>query len=275
MATPIIELRNVNKSFGPIDVLHDISLKVDAGEVLCLLGDNGAGKSTLIKVLSGVHQPTSGNVLMDGQEVVFGNPREAQEKGIATVYQFGGTFPLMSVGRCFFVGREPTKKWGPFHVYDRAKANATAVKSVQEFGITRIDDGDRLVGGMSGGERQSLAIARAVYFGARVLILDEPTAALGVKQASHVLRIVLEARKRGLAVIFITHQVTHAMAVGDHYAVLIRGALAANFLKGEKTREEITDLMAGGEALADLGTEIESYMTTHEGHAPPVEALKH
>jgi simple sugar transport system ATP-binding protein len=269
MATPIIELRNVNKSFGPIDVLHDISLKVDAGEVLCLLGDNGAGKSTLIKVLSGVHQPTSGNVLMDGKEVVFNNPREAQEKGIATVYQFGGTFPLMSVGRCFFVGREPTRKWGPLHLYDRAKANATAVQSVQQFGITRIDDGDRLVGGMSGGERQSLAIARAVYFGARVLILDEPTAALGVKQASHVLRIVLEARKRGLAVIFITHQVTHAMAVGDHYAVLIRGALAANFLKGEKSREEITDLMAGGEALADLGTEIESYMETHEGHPPP------
>jgi simple sugar transport system ATP-binding protein len=272
MATPIIELRNVNKSFGPIDVLHDISLKVDAGEVLCLLGDNGAGKSTLIKVLSGVHQPTSGNVLMDGKEVVFANPREAQEKGIATVYQFGGTFPLMSVGRCFFVGREPTRKWGPLHVYDRAKANAIAVKSVQDFGITRIDDGDRLVGGMSGGERQSLAIARAVYFGARVLILDEPTAALGVKQASHVLRIVLETRKRGLAVIFITHQVTHAMAVGDHYAVLIRGALAANFLKGEKTREEITDLMAGGEHMAELEAEIEGFMTTPEGPPPQIGA---
>ena len=269
MATPILELKNVNKSFGPIDVLNDISLKVGAGEVLCLLGDNGAGKSTLIKVLSGVHQPTSGTVLMDGKEAVFGSPREAQEMGIATVHQFGGTFPLMSVGRCFFVGREPTKRWGPLHVYDRAKANAIAVKSVQEFGITRIDDGDRLIGGMSGGERQSLAIARAVYFGARVLILDEPTAALGVKQASHVLRIVLEARKRGLAVIFITHQVTHAMAVGDHFAVLIRGALAANFLRGEKTRDEITDLMAGGEALANLGTEIESYMETHEGHPPP------
>ena len=131
------------------------------------------------------------------------------------------------------------------------------MKAVQEFGITRIDDGDRLVGGLSGGERQSLAIARAVHFGARVLILDEPTAALGVKQASHVLRIVLEARKRGLAVIFITHQVTHAMAVGDHYAVLIRGALAANFMRGEKSREEITDLMAGGEALANLDAEIE------------------
>ena len=142
--------------------------------------------------------------------------------------------------------------------------------AIQSFGITRIDDGDRLVGGMSGGERQSLAIARAVHFGARVLILDEPTAALGVKQASHVLRIVLEAKRRGLAVIFITHQVTHAMAVGDHFAVLIRGAVAASFRKGEKTREELTDLMAGGEALADLGAEIESYMETHEGHPPPV-----
>ena len=144
------------------------------------------------------------------------------------------------------------------------------MQSVQSFGITRIDDGDRLVGGMSGGERQSLAIARAVHFGARVLILDEPTAALGVKQASHVLRIVLEAKRRGLAVIFITHQVMHAMAVGDHFAVLIRGALAANFLKGEKSRDEITDLMAGGEALANLDVDIEDYKETHESHPPPV-----
>ena len=140
---------------------------------------------------------------------------------------------------------------------------------MQGFGITRIDDGDRLVGGLSGGERQSLAIARAVHFGARVLILDEPTAALGVKQASHVLRIVLEARKRGLAVIFITHQVTHAMAVDDHFAVLIRGALAANFMRGQKSREEITDLMAGGEALANLDAEIETYEQSHDGHPPP------
>ena len=270
MAAPIIELRNVNKSFGPIDVLHDISLEVRAGEVLCLLGDNGAGKSTLIKTLSGVHKPTSGSVLMDGKQVTFASPREASDLGVATVHQFGGTFPLMSIGRCFFVGREPVKRWGPLWVYDRKTANEIAVRSIQGFGITRINDGDRLVGGLSGGERQSLAIARAVHFGARVLILDEPTAALGVKQASHVLRIVLEARKRGLAVIFITHQVTHAMAVGDHFAVLIRGALAANFRKGQKTREEITDLMAGGETLANLDAEIEGYMEIHDGHAPQV-----
>jgi simple sugar transport system ATP-binding protein len=258
MSAPIIALKNVNKSFGPIEVLNDISLQVKAGEVLCLLGDNGAGKSTLIKILSGVYTLTSGQLEMDGKPQSFTNPRQASDMGIATVHQFGGTFPLMSIGRSFFVGVEPTKGWGPFKVYDRKKANEIAVKAVRDFGITRIDDGDRLVGGLSGGERQSLAIARAVHFGARVLILDEPTAALGVKQASHVLRIVNEAKKRGLAVIFITHQVMHAMAVGDHFAVLIRGSIAADFRKGEKTREEITDLMAGGASMASLEAEIDT-----------------
>ncbi|MCB1348839.1 MAG: sugar ABC transporter ATP-binding protein [Maritimibacter sp.] len=264
----IIELQHVDKSFGPIDVLMDINLKVHAGEVLCLLGDNGAGKSTLIKTLCGVYTPTRGEILMDGKPVHFSRPRDAQEMGISTVHQFGGTFPLMSIGRSFFVGVEPTKGWGPFKRYDRKTANEIAVKAVQDFGITRIDDGDRLVGGLSGGERQSLAIACAVHFGARVLILDEPTAALGVKQASHVLRIVNEAKKRGLAVIFITHQVMHALAVGDHFAVLIRGQLAANFRKGEKSREEITDLMAGGEDMAELeaqiaGEDIELHSPAH------------
>jgi simple sugar transport system ATP-binding protein len=263
MTVAILELKNINKSFGPIDVLNDISLQVRAGEVLCLLGDNGAGKSTLIKIMSGVYIPSSGTVLMDGEPVAFNTPREASNRGIATVHQFGGTFPLMSIGRSFFVGVEPTKGWGPFKIFDRRRANEIAVKSVQDFGITRIDDGDRLVGGLSGGERQSLAIARAVYFGARVLILDEPTAALGVKQAAHVLRIVNQAKKRGLAVIFITHQVMHAMAVGDHFAVLIRGSIAADFKKGEKTREEITDLMAGGASMANLEAEIESHSADH------------
>jgi simple sugar transport system ATP-binding protein len=260
MTAPLLQLKNVNKSFGPIDVLHDISIEVKAGEVLCLLGDNGAGKSTLIRLLSGVHKPTSGEMLMNGKPVSFANPREASDHGIATVHQFGGTFPLMSIGRSFFVGAEPTKHWGPFEVFDRKKANAIAVREMRQLGITRITDGDRLVGGLSGGERQALAIARAVHFGASVLILDEPTAALGVKEAAHVLRIVLQARKKGIAVIFITHQVTHALTVGDHFAVLIRGMKAADFRKGEKTREEVTDLMAGGEAMAGLEAEIESHL---------------
>jgi simple sugar transport system ATP-binding protein len=274
MPTPILALRGVSKSFGPIDVLHDINLELHAGEVLCLLGDNGAGKSTVIRLLSGVHKPTTGTLEMDGKQVAFASPRDASDHGIATVHQFGGTFPLMSIGRSFFVGVEPTKGWGPFKVYDRKRANEIAVKAVRDFGITRIDDGDRLVGGLSGGERQSLAIARAVHFGARVLILDEPTAALGVKQATHVLRIVNEAKRRGLAVIFITHQVMHAMAVGDHFAVLIRGAVAADFKKGERSREEITDLMAGGASMATLEAEIASYMETHDSHPPPVAAAR-
>ena len=173
----------------------------------------------------------------------------------------------MSIGRSFFVGVEPVKKFGPIKIYDRKKANETALQAIQDFGIVRINDGDRLVGGLSGGERQSLAIARAVHFGAQVLILDEPTAALGVKQAAHVLRIVNEAKRRGLTVIFITHQVMHAMAVGDHFAVLIRGAVAADFRKGEKSRDEITDLMAGGETMADLEAEVESHAGT--GGADP------
>lgn len=214
----------------------------------------------------------SGTVEMDGKIIDFNNPREAGHCGIATVHQFGGTFPLMTIGRSFFVGQEPTRGWGPFKAYDRRRANAIAVSAVRELGITRINDGDRLVGGLSGGERQALAIARAVYFGAKVLILDEPTAALGVKEAAHVLRIVLKARQKGIAVIFITHQVVHALTVGDHFAVLIRGIKASDFRKGEKSREEITDLMAGGEHMAELEAEISSYMKTHGGHSPHVGA---
>ena len=269
MTAPLLKLTNLNNSFGPIDVLHDISLEVKAGEVLCLLGDNGAGKSTLIRILSGVHKPTSGVVEMSGRPVTFKSPRDASDAGIATVHQFGGTFPLMTIGRSFFVGEEPVKGWGPLKRFDRQRANDIAVKAVRDLGINRITDGDRLVGGLSGGERQALAIARAVHFGASVLILDEPTAALGVKEAAHVLRIVLQARQKGIAVIFITHNVIHALTVGDHFAVLIKGALAADFRKGERSREEITDLMAGGEQMAELEAEIESFMTSHAGHPPP------
>ena len=270
MKEPLLKLTGIHKSFGPIDVLRDVSLEVYAGEVLCLLGDNGAGKSTLIKILSGVHKASSGRMEMDGGSVAFDNPRDAGGRGIATVHQFGGTFPLMSIGRSFFVGAEPTVRWGPVGFYARRHANEVAVKEVREFGITGVDDGDRLVGGLSGGERQALVIARALHFGARVLILDEPTASLGVKEAAHVLRIVLQARLKGIAVIFITHNVVHALTVGDRFAILIRGSKAADFRKGEKTREEITDLMAGGEAMAELEAEIESYMSTHDGHPPPV-----
>jgi simple sugar transport system ATP-binding protein len=256
MTTPLLALRNVSKSFAGNSALSDISLEVEPGQVLCLLGDNGAGKSTLIKVLSGFHRPSSGTMEVEGKTVTFSSPKDASEFGIATVHQFGGTFPLMSVGRSFFVGAEPTKGWGPFRRFDRKTAGEIAVREVRSLGITRVTDGNRLVGSLSGGERQSLAIARAVYFGARVLILDEPTAALGVKEATHVLRIIMQARAQGIAVIFVTHNVLHAMTVGDRFAVLIHGQKADDFRKGERTREQITDLMAGGEAMAELEAEL-------------------
>lgn len=256
MSDLILKLDGVGKSFASNVALSDISLEVHPGEVLCLLGDNGAGKSTLIKILSGFHKPSTGTMEVDGKAMAFASPKEASAHGIATVHQFGGTFPLMSVARSFFVGAEPTKGWGPFRHFDKKFAGEVAVREVRSLGITRVTDGSRLTGSLSGGERQSLAIARAVYFGARVLILDEPTAALGVKEATHVLRIIMQARAQGIAVILVTHNVVHAMTVGDRFAVLIHGKKADDFKKGERTREEITDLMAGGEAMAELEAEL-------------------
>ena len=215
-------------------------------------------RSTLIKILAGFHQPTSGTIQFNSEPQTFKSPRDAAELGIATVHQFGGTFALMSLGRSFFAGVEPTKGRGAFKRFDRKFANQVVVRQMQEMGITRVTDGERLVGSLSGGERQVSAIARAVYFGANLLILDEPTAALGVKEAAHVLRIIMQARQRGIAVVLVTHNVTHAMTVGDNFAVLIHGRRADYFAKGERTREEITDLMAGGEAMAELEEELAS-----------------
>lgn len=255
---PVISLRNVDKHFAGLAALNSISFDVAAGEVLCLLGDNGAGKSTLIKVLSGVHRPTRGEVLLDGKPVELKSPREAQDLGIATVHQDVGVIALMSVARNFFLGAEITKGWGPFKRIDERKANNIVLEQMASMGIRRVRDGNQLVGVMSGGEKQALAIARAIYFGGRVLILDEPTSALGVKEAEVVLQLINQARAKDIAVIFITHNVHHALSVADRYVVLIHGEVAADFRNGEKTREEILDLMAGGERLQSLAAELEA-----------------
>jgi simple sugar transport system ATP-binding protein len=256
-----LELRGVSKHFAGIAAINDVSFDVAGGEVICLLGDNGAGKSTLIKVMSGVHRPTHGELFMDSERVEFGSPRVARAAGIATVHQDVGVIPLMSVARNFFLGAEPTRGKGPgprfLKPMDSATANGIALEQIHALGITRVQDGSQLVGTMSGGEKQALAIGRAMYFGARVLILDEPTSALGVKESEIVLRLVMKAKARGVAVVFITHNVTHAMTVGDRYIVLIHGEVAADFRRGEKRREEILDLMAGGEQLKELAMEIE------------------
>ncbi len=256
-STPLMELRHIDKSFGSTRALKDVSMIVHPGKILCLLGDNGAGKSTLIKVLSGYHQPTGGQILFAGQNCRFSGPREARQRGIATVHQNVGSIPLMSVGRNFFLGAEPvTGRW-PFRSIDTRKANAIAVEQMQKFGLTRVTNGDQLVGTMSGGERQVLAIGRAMYFGAKLLILDEPTSALGVKEASIVLKMMRIARRNGVGIVFITHNARHAMSVGDDFCVLIQGAVAAQFKQNEKTREDVLNLMAGGEDMSDLEDDLE------------------
>jgi simple sugar transport system ATP-binding protein len=252
-SVPVIALRNVSKHFTGIAALSDVSLEVWPGQVLCLIGDNGAGKSTLIKILAGVHQPSSGAITVHGEEVRLTSPREAKRHGIATVHQEVGILELMSVARNFVLGAEPMKGWGPFRRLDAKLASQIALDRVQEIGIRRIQNCRQLGGTLSGGERQALAIARAMYLGARVLILDEPTSALGVREASTVLRMIDQAKRRGVAIIFITHNANHALAVGDKFIVLIRGVVAANLTRAEASRERVLDLMGGEEeALARL-----------------------
>ena len=251
MSTPIIEMREIEKHFGSVIALAGVSLAVHPGEVMCLLGDNGAGKSTFIKTMSGVHAPSAGEMLVEGKPVTFSGPREALDTGIATVYQDLAVIPLMSITRNFFMGREPTKGFGPFRYIDFKHCDGVAREEMKKIGIDVRDPG-QAVGTLSGGERQCVAISRAVYFGAKVLILDEPTSALGVRQTSMVLKYVNMVRNKGLGVVFITHNVRHAMAVGDKFTVLNRGKTLGTAKKGEITPEELQNLMAGGQELADL-----------------------
>ena len=253
----LLEADNISKFYGNIVALKDISMYVDAGEVTCILGDNGAGKSSFIKILSGAHRADAGRLLVDGEEVQFRSPRDAREKGIATVYQDLAMVPLMSIWRNFFLGAEPRKGIGPLKWFDAARAKRIVRRELREMGID-IRDPDQPVGTLSGGERQSVAIARAVYFGARVLILDEPTSALGVKQAGVVLKYILQARERGVAVIFITHNPHHAYPVGDRFVILNRGQSLGAYEKTEIDRQELVRLMAGGSELAELEHELES-----------------
>ncbi|NPD66138.1 sugar ABC transporter ATP-binding protein [Lichenicola cladoniae] len=253
--TPLIEIRDIRKDFGHVIALAGVSLVVRAGEVLCLLGDNGAGKSTLIKTLSGVHQPSSGHFLVDGKARHFAGPRDALNAGIATVFQDLAMIPLMSVTRNFFMGREPTKGMFPFRRVDFEQCRHVTHDEMRRIGID-VRDPDQAVGTLSGGERQCVAIARAVYFGAKVLILDEPTSALGVAQTSMVLRYINLVKAKGLGVIFITHNVRHAYAVGDSFTVLKRGRTLGTFAKNEIQMDALQTLMAGGKELQELSTDL-------------------
>jgi simple sugar transport system ATP-binding protein len=252
---PLIEVRDLVKHFGPVVALNGVSMKVRRGEVLCLLGDNGAGKSTLIKTLAGVHKPTSGQYLVEGKPVAFSTPRDALDVGIATVYQDLAMVPLTSIARNFFMGREPLRRFGPLKFLDLDFANRVAREEMKKIGID-VRDPSQAVGTLSGGERQCVAIARAVYFGAKVLILDEPTSALGVAQTSMVLKYVNQVRANGLGVIFITHNVRHAYAVGNSFTVLNRGKTLGTYEKAQIGIEELQNLMAGDKELQLLSDDL-------------------
>jgi simple sugar transport system ATP-binding protein len=255
--SPLLELAGVSKSFGGVKALSNVTLSIRPGEVLCLLGDNGAGKSTLIKIMSGVFSTSAGELRVDGQPVKFNGPRDAQTYGISAVHQEVDAFPLMSVARNFVLGHEPVEGRWPLRRMNKKRAEEIAVEQLRRMGIRRVASGRQLVGTLSGGERQALGISRALYYGARILILDEPTSALGVKEASVVLRLVQQARSDGVAIVFITHNAHHALRVGDRFVVLIHGEVAAEFARGERSREEVLNLMAGGEELELLEEHLE------------------
>jgi len=248
---PALELVNIGKSYGNVQAVRGVNITVRQGEVTCVLGDNGAGKSTLIKIVAGLHDYTEGTMRLRGVVRRFNSPRVAQAAGIAAVYQDLALAPLMSVWRNFFLANEI--RTGPF--LDITTMKRICGEELTKMGIV-IPDLDRPVGSLSGGQRQVVAIARAIYFGARVIILDEPTAALGVKQSGVVLRYIAKARDAGLGVIFITHNPHHAFLVGNHFVVLKLGQVALDAHRDELTLEQLTAEMAGGQELAELSHEL-------------------
>ena len=252
---PLIEMEDVGKSYGAIHALRGINLRVNAGDVTCVLGDNGAGKSTLIKIMSGLHPHNEGHLRVDGKEVSFSSPREALAHGIATVYQDLAVVGLMEVWRNFFLGSELTAGKYPLAGLKVRKMKEIADEELRKMGIV-VKDINQPIGTLSGGQRQCVAIARAVYFGARVLILDEPTAALGVKQSGVVLKYTAAARDAGLGVVFITHNPHHAYLVGDHFVILKLGATALDKSRQEVSLDELTRQMAGGDELTELSHEL-------------------
>ncbi|MCF3960161.1 ATP-binding cassette domain-containing protein [Streptomyces fuscigenes] len=253
--TPLVELADVSKYYGNIRALEGVSLEVHPGEITCVLGDNGAGKSTLIKIIAGLHQHDGGDLRIEGETAVLGSPREALDRGIATVYQDLAVVALMPVWRNFFLGSEPTKGKGPFRRLDVDFMRETTRAQLLRMGID-LRDVDQPIGTLSGGERQCVAIARAVYFGAKVLVLDEPTAALGVKQSGVVLKYVAAARDAGLGVVLITHNPHHAYLVGDRFVLLKRGAMAGSHAKDGIALDELIQQMAGGSELEELSHEL-------------------
>ena len=243
---PLLEVRNLSKNFGPVQALNDLTMMVRAGEVVALAGDNGAGKTTLIKAISGVYQPSSGEVLLKGKPVSFASPQEARDQGIETIYQDLALADNLTIGANIFLGREPMRRaFGFLPVLDRAKM-ADAAKSTMallDFHVSRLD---APVSNFSGGQRQAVAIGRAVYWNAQILIMDEPTAALGVPEQRKVIQLIHQLKAQGRGVIFISHNLQDIFAVADRIVVLRRGVQAGERRIADTTHDEVVKLMVGG-----------------------------
>lgn len=246
----LVQMVGISKRFGTVQALKDVDFNVRRREIMGLVGDNGAGKSTLIKILTGVYKPDAGKIFFEGREVHFNSPRDARDLGIETVYQDLALIPLMNITRNFFLGRELIKKIGPLVVMDYHKMKAITTEVLREIGV-HIRSPDEPVAILSGGERQSVAIGRAVHFGAKLLILDEPTAALSIKESQKVLDYVLEAKERGLSIIFITHNIYHVYSVADRFTILERGCKVAELSKSDVSAEEIIEIIRSGCRAAD------------------------
>lgn len=252
--TPLIEMQGIYKFFGRVEALRGVDFHVDQTEIVGLVGDNGAGKSTLIKVLTGFHTPTRGQIYFEGRPVEINSPHDARELGIETVYQDLALVPLMSIARNFWLGQEPTRTFGPFKFLDEEVMGEEARKALKDVGIT-IRDPNETVGNMSGGERQSIAIGRAVYFGKKLLILDEPTSALSVGETRKVLEYTMRAKERGMSVIFITHNMSHVHSVADRFVIISHGRKIGDFYKSQVTQDDVTEMVMTGEVPPHLRLE--------------------
>lgn len=242
---PLVRMVNIGKKFGAVQALKNVSIEVRCKEVLGLLGDNGAGKSTLIKILAGVFPPDGGEIYFNEEPVEFSSPKEARARGIETVHQELSLVDMMTISRNFFLGREPTKGVGSIALLDKKKMDKECRRFIAKIGV-RVRSPDEYVSILSGGERQAISIGRAMYFGAKLLILDEPMNALSVKETRIVIEHIKKARELGASIIFITHNVYHVYPVADRFVILNKGIKIGEFDKKEMAAEDIIEIIARG-----------------------------
>ena len=242
----IIECKDLNKWYSGVHALKNLSLSIKKNSVVGLIGDNGAGKSTLIKILSGAHKADSGQLYFEGNEVKFKSTQEAMNLGIETIYQYSALIPEMSIARNIFIGREQISfRVGSFGILQRQEMDAAAVEALNNVEL-HLRSPETPVNQLSGGERQGVVIARAMYFKSKLLILDEPTNHLSVKETNKVLRFVEGLKEQGVTSIFITHNLSHIFPIADHLCVMARGEKIADFNKNETNIDELTDLLVNG-----------------------------